>query len=83
MDVVNAAPNSSVKRDVIFINRGVYNKNAEVNEQNPAMIGDGMDATVITSNPSNGTNNLSTFNTTTFGKDIQIPQNSLLFRLPF
>jgi len=69
---------------MLYSSKEVFTKkNVEVNEQNLVMIGEGMDATIITSNSSNSTNNFSTFNTTTFGKDIQIPPNSLLFRLPF
>ncbi|KEH15710.1 pectinesterase/pectinesterase inhibitor, partial [Medicago truncatula] len=66
MDVVNGAPDSSVKMIYfIFIKKGFYNENVEVNKQNLDMIGEGMDATIITSNLSNSTDNLSTFNTTT------------------
>lgn len=78
MDVVNAAPDSTMNRHIIFIKKGVYHENVQVLKKNIVMIGDGMDATIITGNLSNATSNLSTINTATFGKDLQISPSSLL-----
>ncbi|KAI4344672.1 hypothetical protein L6164_011871 [Bauhinia variegata] len=49
MDAVLAAPDYSMKRYVIYIKRGVYKENVEIKKKkwNLMMIGDGMDATVI------------------------------------
>ncbi|TKY72932.1 Pectinesterase/pectinesterase inhibitor PPE8B [Spatholobus suberectus] len=67
MDAVQAAPEYTMKRYVIYIKKGVYNENVEINKKkwNLVMIGDGMDATVITGNLSR-TENLTTFRTATF-----------------
>ncbi|KAJ1437081.1 Pectinesterase, catalytic [Sesbania bispinosa] len=54
MDAVLAAPDYSMERYVIHIKRGVYNENVEIKKKkwNLMMIGDGMDATVISGNRS-------------------------------
>ncbi|KAI4335143.1 hypothetical protein L6164_013816 [Bauhinia variegata] len=54
MDAVLAAPNYSMKRYVIYIKRGIYRENVEIKKKkwNLMMIGDGMDATVISGNRS-------------------------------
>ncbi|XP_061361268.1 pectinesterase/pectinesterase inhibitor PPE8B-like [Gastrolobium bilobum] len=53
-DAVLAAPDYSMKRYVIYIKRGVYMENVEIKKKkwNLMMIGDGMDATVISGNRS-------------------------------
>ena len=76
MDAVNPAPDSTIKRHIIFIKKSVYHENFQV--QNIVMIGEGMGATIITGNLSNSRSNLSTIDTTTFGKDLQLPPSSLL-----
>ncbi|KAJ1418761.1 Pectinesterase, catalytic [Sesbania bispinosa] len=54
MDAVLAAPDYSMKRYVIYIKKGVYVENVEIKKKkwNIMMIGEGMDATVITGNRS-------------------------------
>ncbi|TKY72935.1 Pectinesterase/pectinesterase inhibitor PPE8B [Spatholobus suberectus] len=66
-DAVQAAPEYTMKRYVIYIKKGVYNENVEINKKkwNLVMIGDGIDATVISGNLSYS-KNLTTFKTATF-----------------
>ncbi|KAF3439752.1 hypothetical protein FNV43_RR18030 [Rhamnella rubrinervis] len=54
MDAVLAAPDYSMKRYVIYIKKGVYKENVEIKKKkwNLMMIGDGMDATIISGNRS-------------------------------
>ncbi|KAF7836848.1 Pectinesterase/pectinesterase inhibitor PPE8B [Senna tora] len=54
MDAVAAAPDYSMKRFVIYIKKGVYNENVEIKKKkwNLMMIGDGMNATIISGNRS-------------------------------
>ncbi|XP_061361717.1 pectinesterase/pectinesterase inhibitor PPE8B [Gastrolobium bilobum] len=54
MDAVEAAPEYSMKRYVIYIKKGVYIENVEIKKKkwNIMMIGDGMDATIISGNRS-------------------------------
>jgi pectinesterase len=81
MDAVNAAPDSGMKQYVILIKKGVYKEIVEVNKMNIMMIGEGMYATIITGNLSNGTNHLATFQTATFGKSTQTLQILFIFPL--
>jgi len=70
MDAVQAAPVYSMRRFVIHIKKGVYEENVVINKKkwNLVVIGEGMDATVISGNLSRS-ENLTTFKTATFGKD--------------
>lgn len=70
MDAVNAAPEYSMRHFVIHIKKGLYTEKVEIkkNKWNLVMIGEGMDATVISGNLSR-TENLTTFRTATFGKE--------------
>ncbi|CAL0306926.1 unnamed protein product [Lupinus luteus] len=54
MDAVEAAPDYSMKRYVIYIKKGVYNEYVEIKKKkwNIMIIGDGINATVITGNRS-------------------------------
>ncbi|XP_027331367.1 pectinesterase/pectinesterase inhibitor PPE8B-like [Abrus precatorius] len=54
MDAVAAAPDYSMKRFVIYVKKGVYVENVEIKKKkwNIMMVGDGMDATVISGNRS-------------------------------
>ncbi|XP_050132081.1 pectinesterase/pectinesterase inhibitor PPE8B [Malus sylvestris] len=54
MDAVLAAPDYSMSRYVIYIKRGTYKENVEIKKKkwNLMMIGDGMDATIISGNRS-------------------------------
>ncbi|KAJ4708726.1 Pectinesterase [Melia azedarach] len=54
MDAVLAAPDYSMKRYVIYIKRGVYRENVEIKKKkwNLMMVGDGIDATIISGNRS-------------------------------
>ncbi|KAK4483722.1 hypothetical protein RD792_010924 [Penstemon davidsonii] len=51
-DAIHAAPEYSTKRYVIYIKKGVYNEYVEISKKkwNIMMIGDGIDATVISGN---------------------------------
>ncbi|KAI9071305.1 hypothetical protein K1719_046734 [Acacia pycnantha] len=67
MDAVLAAPDNSMKRYVIYVKRGVYFENVEIKKKkwNLMMIGDGMDATIISGNRS-FVDGWTTFRTATF-----------------
>ncbi|KGN55582.1 pectinesterase/pectinesterase inhibitor PPE8B-like [Cucumis sativus] len=54
MDAVLAAPDNSIRRYVIYIKKGVYLENVEIKKKkwNLMMIGDGIDATIISGNRS-------------------------------
>jgi len=69
MDAVLAAPDYSMKRFVIYIKKGVYVENVEIKKKkwNIMMVGDGMDATVISGNRS-FIDGWTTFRSSTFGK---------------
>lgn len=71
MDAVLEAPDSSLSRYVIYIKRGVYKENVEIKKKkwNLMMIGDGMDATIISGNR-NYVDRWSTYRTATFGKHL-------------
>jgi pectinesterase len=49
---VNAAPQKSSKRYVIYVKAGIYNENVDISKTmtNLMFIGDGMDRTVVTGN---------------------------------
>lgn len=67
MDAVLAAPDYSMKRYVIYVKKGVYIENVEIKKKkwNLMMIGDGMDATIISGNRS-FVDGWTTFRTATF-----------------
>lgn len=83
MDAVVAAPDYSMKRYVIYIKRGVYNENVEIKKKkwNLMMIGDGMDATIISGNRS-FIDGWTTFRSATFG-NITFPFIDVLSALLF
>eukprot|EP00253_Pinus_taeda_P028588 PITA_28588 len=64
---VNAAPQQSSKRYVIYIKAGIYNENVDISKKmtNLMFIGDGMDQTVVTGNK-NVQDGSTTFNSATF-----------------
>ncbi|XP_041005490.1 pectinesterase/pectinesterase inhibitor PPE8B-like [Juglans microcarpa x Juglans regia] len=66
-DAVLAAPDYSMRRYVIYIKRGVYKEYVEIKKKkwNLMMIGDGMDATIISGNR-NFVDGWPTFHTATF-----------------
>ncbi|PNX80012.1 pectinesterase [Trifolium pratense] len=70
MDAVHAAPDYSMKRYVIHIKKGVYIENVEIKKKkwNLMMVGDGMDATIISGNRS-FIDGWTTFRSATFGKN--------------
>jgi len=69
MDAVSAAPKFSMKRYVIYVKKGVYVENVEIDRKrwNIMMIGEGMDATFI-SGSRNHVDGWTTFRSATFGK---------------
>ncbi|KAK4428763.1 Pectinesterase/pectinesterase inhibitor PPE8B [Sesamum alatum] len=66
-DAVHAVPESSNRRYVIYIKKGVYKEYVEISKKkwNIMMIGDGMDATVISGNR-NFVDGWTTYRTATF-----------------
>ncbi|MCI20199.1 pectinesterase/pectinesterase inhibitor PPE8B [Trifolium medium] len=78
MDAVNSAPDSSRNCYIIFVKKGIYTENVEINRANIVIVGEGMDATIITSSLSSAKNGLTTYKTATFGKDTQTPFLPLL-----
>lgn len=71
MDAVLAAPDYRMKRYVIYIKRGVYKEYVEIKKKkwNLMMIGDGIDATIISGNR-NYIDGWSPFRGATFGKGL-------------
>lgn len=69
-DAVLAAPDHSLKRFVIYVKRGVYHENVEIKKKkwNLMMIGDGINATVISGNRS-FVGGSTTFRSATFGEN--------------
>ncbi|KAM1178871.1 hypothetical protein ACFX13_018432 [Malus domestica] len=67
MDAVLAAPDESMTRYVIYIKKGTYKENVEIKKKkwNLMMIGDGMDATIISGNR-NFVDGWTTFRSATF-----------------
>ncbi|KAI3833620.1 hypothetical protein MKX03_010664 [Papaver bracteatum] len=67
MDAVAEAPDKSTNRFIIYIKRGIYDENVDIKKKkwNLMMIGDGMNATVITGNRS-FIDGWTTFRTATF-----------------
>ncbi|TKY54364.1 Pectinesterase/pectinesterase inhibitor PPE8B [Spatholobus suberectus] len=68
VDAVLAAPDYSMKRFVIYVKKGVYIENVEIKKKkwNIMMVGDGMDATIISGNRS-FVDGWTTFRSPTFG----------------
>jgi hypothetical protein len=68
-DAISAAPEYSMKRYVIYVKKGVYLENVEISKKkwNIMMIGDGIDATII-SGSRNKVDGWTTFRSATFGK---------------
>ncbi|MCI46963.1 pectinesterase/pectinesterase inhibitor PPE8B, partial [Trifolium medium] len=71
MDAVLAAPDHSDKRYIIHIKEGIYNEHVliGINKSSLMMIGDGIDATVISGDLSWGRDKLDTYQTFTVGVD--------------
>lgn len=67
MDAVLAAPDYSMKRFVIYVKKGVYVENVEIKKKkwNIMLVGDGMDATII-SGSRNYIDGWTTFRSATF-----------------
>ena len=70
---VNAAPQQSSKRYVIYIKAGIYNENVDISmtTTNVMFIGDGMDQTVLTGNK-NVQDGSTTFNSATLGNNLNL-----------
>ncbi|KAG8378397.1 hypothetical protein BUALT_Bualt08G0133200 [Buddleja alternifolia] len=66
-DALKAAPNSSYKKFVIYVKKGVYYENVKVDSYkwNIMMIGDGMNQTIVSGNLNNA-DGVATFNSATF-----------------
>lgn len=69
MDAVAAAPDYSMHRHIIYIKKGVYNEYVDIKKKkwNLMMVGEGMNATIITGNR-NYIDGWTTFRSATFGK---------------
>ena len=70
---VNAAPQKSSKRYVIYVKAGIYNENVDISKTmtNLMFIGDGMDRTVVTGNK-NVQDGSTTFQSATFGNNLKL-----------
>jgi len=68
-DAIAAVPDYGTRRFVIYVKKGVYRENVEIKKKkwNIMMIGDGIDATIISGNR-NFVDGWTTFRTATFGK---------------
>ncbi|KAJ8525864.1 hypothetical protein K7X08_006828 [Anisodus acutangulus] len=68
---LKAAPEKSKKRFVIYVKRGIYKENVRIEKTkwNIMIIGDGKDATIVTSNR-NFIDGTPTFQSATFGKSL-------------
>jgi pectinesterase len=64
-EAIDAAPAKSSKRYVIKVRKGTYKENVQVSKQNIMLIGDGMEATIVTGSR-NVVDNSTTFNSATF-----------------
>ncbi|KAM0887811.1 hypothetical protein ACQ4PT_028757 [Festuca glaucescens] len=69
-EAVDAAPDGGKSRYVIYVKKGVYKENVEVGKKKRELmiVGDGMDATVITGS-CNVVDGSTTFNSATLGED--------------
>lgn len=67
-DALKSVPNKSKKRFVIYVKKGIYNENVRVEKSkwNVMIIGDGMDATIV-SGSLNFVDGTPTFSSATFG----------------
>ncbi|KAK4270981.1 hypothetical protein QN277_019743 [Acacia crassicarpa] len=63
---INAAPQSSSGRYVIYVKAGVYNEQVEINAKNIMLVGDGIGKTIITGSKSVG-GGTTTFQSATVG----------------
>lgn len=73
-DAIAAVPDYGTRRFVIYVKKGVYRENVEIKKKkwNIMMVGDGMDATVISGNRS-FVDGWTTFRTATFGEPYDLP----------
>ena len=65
--VAASAQISGSGRFVIYVKSGVYKENVEITMKNLMLVGDGIDATVVTGSK-NSQDGITTFKTATFGK---------------
>lgn len=77
-EAVDAAPDGGKSRYVIYVRKGVYKENLEVGKKKRELmiVGDGMDATVITGSR-NVVDGATTFNSATLGKDASCSLSTL------
>ena len=70
MEAVNAAPDYSERRFVIYIKEGVYKERVRVpmRKKNVVFLGDGMGKTVITGSANVGQPGVTTYNSATVGQ---------------
>jgi len=83
-EAVDAAPDGGKSRYVIYVKKGVYKENVEVGKQKRELmiVGDGMDATVITGSR-NVVDGVTTFNSATLGdapRHCPVPASPLRFQ---
>lgn len=71
-EAVNSAPNNGNTRYVIYVTKGTYKENVQIGSQkkNVMLVGDGMDATIITGSL-NVVDGATTFNSATVGMDLK------------
>lgn len=78
-EAVEAVPDKSKNRIVIYVKKGIYKENVEVgkNKKNVMLVGDGMDSTIITASL-NVVDGSTTFKSATVGKINNLPLSLLI-----
>ena len=71
-EAVASAPDNSKTRYVIYVKKGTYKENVEIKKKNVMLVGDGMDATIITGSL-NVVDGTGTFQTATVGNGSFLP----------
>ena len=78
-DALKDVPGKSKKRYVIYVKKGIYFENVRIekNQWNVMMIGDGMNATIVSASL-NVVDGTPTFSTATFGKSLFLSHSGLI-----
>ena len=78
-DALKNVPEKSKKRYVIYVKKGIYFENVRIekNQWNVMMIGDGMNATIVSASL-NVVDGTPTFSTATFGKSLFLSHSGLI-----
>jgi pectin methylesterase-like acyl-CoA thioesterase len=78
-DALKDVPEKSEKRYVIYVKKGIYFENVRIEKKqwNVMMIGDGMNATIVSASL-NVVDGTPTFSTATFGKSLFLSHSGLI-----